>query len=344
MNGLQPTSSLTNGIFSPIETCKNYICTNSLIGRVSANWKVLLMDCSTILSITCFVISFLTGSTLVCSAFFLLSIASGISAFYMRQFSILPELANTAKDLRETKEKFDNIAASLRNENSRLSAANRDLTKNNTLFRENNQNLTQTNARLNQQVTQLTLQVTGLRESAEKIRSEMVRFQQENGHLHAHVSGFNESLRTLDGQILSSRALCEQIVGHLSSQHQELGEQLGQLGRYLSDLRADNRVHERIQELGTLQDQVKQATEQLHQIQLQYAAERANFQAIHEALVQLRSQFDLAIRDASSNMQANNQQFRTNLNELGAERQRIHDLINRHFPGGSSSAQGNRSH
>ncbi len=335
MHGIQSAPPVTNGSFSPFKLCKNYICENPLLGRVSANWKVVLMDCSTILSITCFVITFLSGSTFVCSSFFLLSIASAISSFYMRQFSILPGLASTATALRETRERFENIATSLRNENNRLTASNRDLTRNNTQFRENNQNLTQTNARLNQQVAQLTLQVTGLRESAEKIRSEMVRFQQGNTHLHAHVNGFNESLRTLDGQILSSRALCEQIIGHLSSQHQELGAQLVQLGQYLADLRADNRVHERIQELAALQGQVTQATQQLHQIQLQYAAERANFQTIHQALVQLRNQFDQAIRDASSNMLANNQQFRTNLNELGAERQRIHDLINRHFPVGT---------
>lgn len=289
------------------------------------------MDASTIICVTSCALTFLMGPYFYCCAFFIASIASGIGAFYMRQIAAMASLESTAKNLKATKERFESLAHNLQGENTRLAQTNQELACNNILFRENNQALTQANARLNQQVTQLTLQVTQLRESAEKIRTELVRFQQENGHLNTNIRGFTESLRTLDGQILNSRALCDQIATHLASQQQGLGDQLQQLGRYLSDLRADNRVHERIQELASLQQQMTQATARLHEVQLQYAAERAGFQTIREALLQLKGQFDLAIRNASNTMHANNEQFRGSVAALNTERQRIHDLLSRHF-------------
>jgi chromosome segregation ATPase len=302
---------------------------SSLIDRVSDNWKVLLMDCSTIIAVTCFVTTFFLGYSVICVAFLVTAIASGVAAFYMRRFSTLQDLEDTAKGLKETKEKFEEIAKDLEKENRQLAESNRELQRNNTLFQQNN-------TRLNTQVTQLTLQVVQLRESSQRIRSEVIRFEQENNHLHTHVRGFDESLRTLDQQIVNSRALCDQIAAHLSSQEMGLGQQLEQLGRYLADLRADNRVGERIQQLSDLHLQVLQSTNQLHEIQVQYATERANFQAIHSALVQIKDQFDAAIRDAASDMQANNQQFRNNVTALAAERQRINDLISRHFASGTT--------
>lgn len=321
MNGLQHIAQAAECPLSLFDTWKSSICSHPLFERVTSNWKVILMDVSTIVSISSFVITFLMGSSFLCSAFFIVSIASGVSAFYMRQISKMADL--------------EDVTSHLRNENSRYREANSELNRNNAVYRENNQTLLQNNARLSNQVAQLSLHVTQLKESAENIRSQVVRFQQENTHLHNHVNGFDSSLRLLDQQILNSKALCDQITGHLNTQQQGLGQQLEQLGRYLSDLRADNRVHERIQELGALQQQVGQAAGQLHTIQLQYAAERANFQAIHLALVQLKGQFDTAIQDAASNFQANNHQFQDNVNALASERQRIHDLISRHFGNGA---------
>ncbi len=333
-----------------LQKCKSYICTNPLMDRVTNNWKVILMDCSTIIAVGCCAIAFFTSSTMLCAVFALMAISSGVSAFYMRRFSLLNDLEATAKGLRESKEKLEQLTKNLEGENNRLAETNRDLQRTNQAFLQTNRDLQttneafrQTNTRLTTQVTQLTLQVTQLRESAERIRTEMLRFQQENSHLHNNVQGLDQSLRVLDQQILASRGLCEQITNHLTTQQQGLGEQLNQLRQYLSELRAENRVHERIQELGTLQQQVQQAATQLHDIQLQYAAERANFQAIHEALVQLRNQFDTAIRDAVSNMQLNNQQLRNNISAnqqqfqenitaLSTERQRIQQMLNRYGP------------
>ncbi len=342
MSGLQPVRQTlnlcTDGLFSkcPFPTFdpfKSNICSHPLIERVTSNWKVMLMDCSTIVAVTCFVVTFFTGSSILCAAFAVGALASGVGAFYMRQFSTLSDLEDTARGLKETKEKLEGIAQNLEKENDRLTASNRELERNNAVFQQSNQNLIQTNTRLNQQVAQLTLQVNQLRESAERIRSEVVRFKNENQHLHANVRVIDDSLRTLDQQILGSRALCDQIAGHLASQQQGLGQQLEQLGRYLTDLGADNRIHERIQALAELQRQLMDATGQLHGIQLQYAAERANFEAIHASLVLLRNQFDEAIREAAGNLQANNRDFRNNVSALSEERRRLQELINRHFPG-----------
>jgi chromosome segregation ATPase len=286
---------------------------------VSANWKTLLMDCSTILCTTAFVITLLNGSPILCTTFAIAALASGVSAFYMRRVSLLTDLETTAQGLKISKEKLEQIASGFEKENNRLVANNRELQRNNELFRTNNQTLTETNTRLTRQVTELTLQITQLRESTERIRSEVQRFQQENGNLHLNV-------RALDQQLLNSRTLCEQISTQLASQQQGLGAQLEQLKRYLIELSADNRVHEKIQQLATLQSQVSQATDRLHSIQLQYAQELARFQTVHDALVQIRNQFDTAISEARSN----NQVLRSHVDALSLERQRIHELLNQY--------------
>lgn len=298
-----------------------------LFDRVTANWKVKLMDASTVIAVCGFAFTFFFAQSFLCAAFLLTAVASGVAAFYMRQFSELKDIEETAKDLKETKDKLEEVAKNLQSENQQLSESNRQLQLNNAAFQQNN-------TTLNHQVAQLTLQVTQLRESAGRIRSEVVRFEQENSHLHNHVTGFGESLRVIDQQILNSRALCDQIATHLSSQEAGLDRQLDLLGRYLAELRADNRVNERIQELASLQreamqatQQLHEATQQLHEIQLQYATERANFQTLHQALVQLKDQFDAAIRDAASN----NQNLRENVTALSEERRRIQQIINQHF-------------
>jgi chromosome segregation ATPase len=301
-------------MLEPLETG---ICAHLLFQRVTENWKVILMDCSTIISVSSFVISFLTGAPLLCSAFAIAAIASGVAAFYMRKFSALSDLEKTAQGLQISKEKLERIAGTLEKENKRLTESNRELQRNIESFRTNNQTLIQTNTQLTRQVTELTLQITQLQENAERIHQEVSRFQQENGHLHVNV-------RLLEQHILNARSLSNQISIQLASQQQGLGEQLEQLKRYLVELAADNRVHDRIQQLATLQTQSNQARDQLHRIQLQYAQELAKFQTIHDALLRIRDQFNTAIGEARSN----NDQLRINVDALGRERQRIHELLN----------------
>ncbi len=326
------------------EEFKNEFFANPLVDRITKNWQAALLDCSTVIAVCAFIGTFFTGSALLCTAFAITAGASGIGAFYMRKFATLSDLETTAKELKETKERLEKVASDLENENNRLAQTNRDLQQTNASFQATNRDLQgtnntlkETNNRLTTQVTQLTLQVTQLRESADRIKTELLRFQQENQHLHYNVQGFDQSLRVLDQQILASGALCDQIAQHLSTQQQGLGDQLNQIKQYLSELRAENRVHERIQELAALQQQLAQATTQLHNTQLQYATERANFQAIHEALCILKTQFDEVV----SNMQSNNQAFRNNissnqqqiketLDALTADREKIQQMLNRY--------------
>src|ERR1700722_8238329 len=363
---LSASKNLSSG---PLGKHKSAIITHSLLHRVTNNWKVIMMGSSAALAVVCCVAAFFSGSPALGIPLVAVAIASGAGTFHIRQLSRINDLEATAKGLKESKERFETLATTFQTENQRLVQTNQDLQQTNESLRVTNQELQRTNdafqatnrdlqttnrdlqatndslrqinTRLTTQVAQLTLQVTQLRESAERIKSEVVRFQQENAHLHHNVNNFDQSLRTLDQQILGSRALCDQIAGPLPSQQQGLGEQLGQLRQYLSDLRADNRIHERIQEWSTLQQQVRQATDQLHQIQLQYATERANFQAVHESLVQLKNQFDTAIREAVSSLSSNNQQYRNNLasnqeqfqnniNQLTTERERIQQMLERY--------------
>ena len=498
MGELLPIKEMCNGLanrscfqFPQFEKW-TYICTNPLFDRVTKNWQVTLLDCSTVIAVCAFIATLLTGSIISCTAFAIFAVASGVGAFYMRQFSNLSDLEKTVQNLRVSKENFENIARNLTQENNRLSETNRQLQQTNVAFQATNGelrttngqlqttntglqttneqlqttntalqatngqlqttndairqtnshltdqvtqltttngnleqtntrltnqvtqlattagnleqtnthltdqvtqlatttgnleqtnshltnqvtqlattngNLEQTNTRLTNQVTQLTsqvtqltLQATQLRESATRIKEEIVSFQKQNLHLNNNVKGFDQSLRVLDQQILASGSLCDQIRSHLAAQQQSLGVQLDQLKEYLAELRAENRVHEKIQELGTLRDQFQQETAKLQEVQLQYTTECANFQAIHGALVTLKDQFDAAIRDAASDMRSNNQQLQNNItiqqqqsqenvNALAVERERIHQLLSRYngqpfsLPSSSLLKPGNR--
>ncbi|MBI2810532.1 MAG: hypothetical protein HYX67_06880 [Candidatus Melainabacteria bacterium] len=287
------------------------------------------MDCTTIIAVCAVVITFFSGYPVLCTLFVLFSVTSGVSAFHMRQFSTLQDLEKTADGLRETRIRLEGVAADLQRENNRLAQTNRELLQTNDAFRATNLSLQQTNTRLNTQVTQLTLQVTQLRETAERIKEEMLRFQRENSHLSANVRGFDQSLRVLDQQILSSRALCDQITSHLTAQQQSLGPQLEQLGRHLAELRQDNRVHERIRELVELQRQILTASGQLNTLRQEFATERGHIQGIHQALSALRGQFETTLNNAASSLQANNRQFRDNLDRMNAELRRVQTILNR---------------
>ncbi len=336
---LDCAASMMPGFPSQFESVRTCVCSTPLINRVTSNWKAILMDCSTIISITCLVVTFLNGSTFFCLIFSLVAVSSAVGAFYMRRFEELQDLETTARGLRESKERFEALATNLERENNRLTQTNLELMRTNEAFRTTNRELQTTNeafrttnAQLTQQVTGLTLQVTQLRESAERIRGEVIHFQRENAHLTTNVSGFTQSMLVLDQQILASRELCSQISSHLASQQQGLGEQLTQLGLYLSELRSQDSVHQRIQELNLLHQQALQATQQLHTLQLQYAQERANFEAVHNALLQLRTQFDTSLQEAASSYATNNLQFREGISALALERQRIQHLLNQYFP------------
>ncbi len=348
MNGIKLAThnffvKLTPRMPPQLEKIKKNIYANPLLNRITVNWKVILMDCGTIIAVTCVVFTFFNGATVFCAAFFILSVSSGVGSFYMRRFALLKGLEQTAKGLRESQQRFETLAKNLERENTRLTQTNQELLQTNEAFRNTNRDLQatnhdlqntnqafrDTNTRLTQQVASLTLQVTQLRESAERIRGEVVRFQQENTHLHLNVQGMNATIQALDQQINNSRALCEQITQHLANQH-GLGQQLQQLAQYLNELRNNGIVHQRIQELDTLRTQTQLTTQQLNQVQVQYAQTHGQFQALHSALVQLKDQFERSITGAATQMSTNNQEFRTTLTNF-------QQLLNRSVPGSPPS-------
>lgn len=273
---------------------------NPLLERVSENWKTALMDLSTVISIIGIFATFLAGYSFLCCAFILTAAASAIAGFYMREFAVLPGL--------------DQIRENYAIENNRLQESNE-------VYRLQNATLTQTNAQLTHQVAELTLQVSQLRVCAERIRTEVAHLQEHNVDLRTCV-------RALDQQLTSSRALCDQIEHQLGSHERGIGEQLEQLRTYLQELSADNRVSERIHQLAALQEQTRQAVDQLHTLQLQYTETRTQFTAVHDALQRIRNQFDTALEEAARN----NADLRINVTELARERQRIHGIFDRYFP------------
>src|SRR5690349_4705719 len=127
-------NSLTNGScfqFPQFDKCGTHICTNPLIGRLTKNWQVTLLDCGTVIAVCGFIASLFASSIIYCTAFAIVAVASGIGAFYMRQFSNLSDLENTVQELRASKENFENIARNLEQENNRLSETNRELQQTN---------------------------------------------------------------------------------------------------------------------------------------------------------------------------------------------------------------------
>jgi methyl-accepting chemotaxis protein len=315
----QTLDRFTTQFYPHFEKYKSCISKYPLASRVTIHWKIILSDCSTIIAVSCCAITFFGGSAMLCSAFAIIAISSGVSSFYMRHFSRLTDLETTAKKLKDTKDEFAKVARDLTVENNRLLMTNRELQHTNEAFRTTNRELQtandtfrQSNERLTNQVARLTVQTSEICTSAERIRKNMIHFQQGNSHLHSNIQGFDQSLHSLNQQILGSRALCEQIENHFTQQ-QGLGQQLKDIRNYLENLHRDTGLHEKIQALATLQENIRQSTEQLHTLQMQYATERTKFQAVHETLVKLKEQFDTAIRNAVSDLGTNNQQFRDSL-------------------------------
>jgi predicted nucleic acid-binding Zn-ribbon protein len=326
-------TSMTPKLPSQVEKIKECICTNSLVNRVTTNWRIILMDSSTIIASTCVFITFAQSMTLICAAFTVLALTSGVGSFYMRRFEELRDVEETARDLRATKERFEVLAGTLERENRQLSATNQQLLQTNEAFRQTNRDFLTTNRSLTQQVASLTLQVTQLRESATRIRDEVQRFQQQNTSLQTTAVDFGQSLRALDQQIETSRALCGEITQHLSTQQSEVGQQLAQLGRYLEDLRSETGLLQRLQEFGSLNNQVRETLEQLHQLQNEYARERGNFEAIHTSLTLLRSQFDTSMTNAVSGVNQSNSQYQVNNQQFQNVLVRIQQLLGQYFPG-----------
>ncbi len=222
------------------------------------------------------------------------------------------ELQTTTLNLQQSHEALQETLEQFRHTHTDLETTNSNLEENNQLLR--------------QQITDLTLRVTQLSESGQRIYNEMILFQEENHHLAGNVRGFDNSLDVLDREITSSRSLCEQIERHLALQQRELGEQLGDLRQLITDLRTNESTNEKLSQLITLNEQIGRCRDDLSQVQIQYAAERANFEAIRDNMVRQQQELDATNRNLRSNidhlnreLDATNRDLRSNVDHLRRE-------------------------
>jgi len=72
-----------------------------LVGRVFVNWKVTMMDASTVITTACVFITFIKGATFVCGALVIVTISCAISSAYLRYYSDLKEIGDQAKTFQE---------------------------------------------------------------------------------------------------------------------------------------------------------------------------------------------------------------------------------------------------
>ncbi len=319
-------------------------CLSSLFGRVTTRWKEFAMLAGTAFALSCAVAAFFYGALAISLSFTFLGGLTALSAFYMRQFSSLQSLEHTAKGLAQERERFSTIATQLEHENTRLKQTNLDLIRTNESFRHTNQQLIETrnslqatnrqlqegNDRLTRQVSLLTIQVTQLQESAERIKLEMRRFDENNTNLQQHVQQLQDGVRFLDRHIESSRALCTEITQQFSSQQQSLGQQMSEMAGYLRELASDQGVLGRIQSLSTLQQQITQATSQLHGISIQQAEERARLESIRTILEHLRQEFSSvlsSLHGANQSHLSHNQHLAQNVQWLAQEREKIQRIL-----------------
>lgn len=309
---------------APLVAAGSCIYSNPLINRVSNNWKVLLMDCSTIIAVTGVFLTFVYGMTFFCAALSFVAISTGVGCFYMRRFEELRDLEETARGLRETSAHVESAAQGLREENSVLRAENGVLSQTSQEMQATNRGLQEAKEfyrqnceQLTKKVAELTIQLDDLKGSATKIREEVLSFQEKNAKLGTNVEGLDQCLQTLDGQISASGELCNLIAVQLASHEENLGQQLEQLKQYLESLQKQN-AREKILEVGELNRQVTAALTQLGELQSQSAQEAGRLEVVHDAFVQLKDQFEAALREG-------NQEFRSNLDSL---QQNIVRLLN----------------
>ena len=285
-----------------LEMVRSFIC--PLANRVTKDWKVLLTDCSTIIAITGVFVTFAYGMTFFCAALTFVAISSGINCFYMRRFDELTDFAETARGVRADRDRIAGMLGTVEAEVTHLTQTNIDLNLTSERNRVNNEFLTQN-------VVDLTLRVTDLTESADKIQEEVLNFQEKNKALGLNVGGIDQCLTVLKGQISASRGLGELITNRLATHDATLGQQLVNLQQYIEKLRREDslEVQQKIVQLGTLNNQVNQALTNLSELQRQSAQETGRLEAVHEAFVNLKGQFEASFREG-------NLEFRSNLTVL----------------------------
>lgn len=322
------------------EAAKVFFFSNPLLNRIS-DWKIIVMDCSTVIAVTCAFVTFVSGTTILCAAMTTVAFASAIGAFYMRQFVVLG-------DLQETARRFTDLAHHLEEENARLKQTSQEiLLSNGELLKTNgeillsNGELRQTNEKLlktkdelleeiktlktsnealSKHVADLAIHADVLSGSATIISKEMDRFTTQNWEQGQNTDALKESLKVVYRQILDSKALCELVTGQMSEKKEELGLEMTKLRKCLEELRSENSVSTKIEELNKLQKHLLETSEKLHTVEKKFEKERGNFEGLCSAMHTLREQFSKDIgetgKDLRTSLTQNNQDFRDTLAQM----------------------------
>jgi|GEM_PF-2910678 len=342
-----------------VSTCKEH-ATSPLVKRViTSHWQELLFIGGMVIAVVSAATAFFYGSPLLAVSFLALGALNATGAFYMHQFSALQDLEKTAETLKKETQRLSSIADTFEKENRTLAQTNQSLLRTNERFKvialrlkrtqrelfqtnlafrgtnsalqRTNAQLQETNTSLGQQVTQLTIQVSQLQESAARIRDEVQHFAQGNIQFDDHLRRLNASVRLIDDQITSSRHLCALITDRLDTQSQGLGEQIQALRQYFRELSDQNAITQRIQQFTTLQEQIHRSTQEFHQMNTQYAEERARLLEIQNVLLRLRQAFEALLLDlnaANTDHRTQNQQLHHNVDRLSELLARIPPLAN----------------
>lgn len=246
------------------------------------------------------------------------------------------ELQAENNKLHQTSQALKNTQLALECENKKLHQTSQALKRTQLAMQLENKKLQQTNQQLAEQTSRLTLQVTQLTECGQRIQQEVRLLTTNNVQFGENNEVFRRNLALLDKELFISQNLSTRIASDLGSHGKQLNEQVNELKGYLAELRAENGVKEKIEQLGVLQDQMKERHLELnnlrnefHNIQLQYREESARFEAVHQALVQLRQEWERGIQSAIQDFSSQNQNLKDTTQKLNAKVEKLpQEIIN----------------
>lgn len=271
--------------------------------EIATNWQEMFLISSTALAIIGVVSALFSGSFLYTLSFALLGSACYTGYYFAKQYCLLKGLEHQVDQLESANRSLSKLSAALVSENDQFKKSNIELL-------ETNEKLRAVASTLQTQVVSLQLSLVQLQSSSAEMKQQVSQFVLSNSHLATHVSGFDILLKRLDGELLLSQGLCKEVQRNISSQREDLGGKLQELGDFLRDLKAENRTLEKMQELLFLQRQILEASSQLGTLHEQYASERGRLEAVRIALENERVQFEALRKEFASQLSSDREQFK----------------------------------
>ena len=231
-----------NRQFSP-ETLKTLadwqakILGNPVAQRLTNNWKVLIMDTSTAISITGLAIATLSGASVAAGvAILFVSCASGVGSFYMRQFAALKSLETSVINLKATQQRLEELTRHYQKENAQLTRTRQQLQETNVALQGTNRDLQNTNQELQNTNTALRATNTDLQTTNQELQETNRQFGETQRRLESTAAGYEAQLQELRQSIEATQsAHRETIEGYQS--------ELGTLRGTIEQMRRDAETH-----------------------------------------------------------------------------------------------------